>query len=291
MRFAPFSADVVANPGFDFVDGFVGRGSPSRNADGFDIAKPFEAQFPRALNMMDATCMAAASLDEFACVIAVNPANHDDYIGLLREFHCRMLSLLRRLANRVNELHFRAGESLLNETHQVPDSLNRLGGLRGDTIFGALRQILDILLGKDDVEGFEVTGHAADFHMIALSDDDRMVTFSHESAHSPVRQMDERAGGFQDFEAMLADAFNGAIRSAMGGNHNPGSGDIGDLVLGLDPLSAKLLKHHFVMHQVAEDGERLRFGFVKGERNGVADSEAHTHVVGANNLHAKINFG
>jgi hypothetical protein len=77
----------------------------------------------------------------------------------------------------------------------------------------------------------------------------------------------------------------------VGGNHDPRGGDIGDLVLGLDPLGAKLLKHRFVVHQVAEDGERSRFGLAKGERDGVADSEAHTHVVGANNLHAEINFG
>jgi hypothetical protein len=52
-----------------------------------------------------------------------------------------------------------------------------------------------------------------------------------------------------------------------------------------DAAGAELGQHRFVVHEVAEDGQRLGAGSFLREDDGVAHAKAHAQVVCAENLH------
>jgi beta-phosphoglucomutase-like phosphatase (HAD superfamily) len=66
--------------------------------------------------------------------------------------------------------------------------------------FGAARRFLlepeDVIVVEYDVEAIEIAGKTAHFHVVALPHDDDVVAVARESGDGAMRDVYERAGGF-----------------------------------------------------------------------------------------------
>src|SRR5690242_15992454 len=102
--------------------------------------------------------------------------------------------------------------------------------------------------------------------------------------------MHEGTGGLQDLQASFLQAFSRPGGSSVSRDHHAGGRNFGGLVLDFNPFGTKILKHAFVVHQVAEDGEWTGFGLLEGQRDRVPDSETHAEMTGADNLHENNQF-
>jgi hypothetical protein len=76
--------------------------------------------------------MAAARVDELACVVAVRAADDDDDVGLAGQVDGGTLPFLRRLIHGVDETDFRLRKSPSNQRDQVLHPLDRLRRLGGN---------------------------------------------------------------------------------------------------------------------------------------------------------------
>ena len=71
----------------------------------------------------------------------------------------------------------------------------------------------------------------------------------------------------------------------MRGDHHRLRFHFGRLLLDGDAPGAQLGEHGFVVDQVAEDGERSRFGLRGRQRDGVPDAEAHAQMFCTDDSH------
>ena len=122
--------------------------------------------------------------------------------------------------------------------------------------------------------------------MVAQADHHRKITRLHQSLELLVRISNKRAGAIRDNQATPSESFAPPVRSAVGRNHDAGSlrSAIGRFFA--NALSAQMLAHDRVVHQLAENGE----GRFPGERfrlsDGVTDAEADSKMCRNNDLHS-----
>ena len=158
----------------------------------------------------------------------------------------------------------------------------RLGG-DADPGMGLERQ--DVGLVQHDVEAIEVAGEAAHLHVVALADHDDMVAVAREGRDGAMRDVDERARCLDDPQAEGPRARQGPVGRAVGGDHQRRRPDVSGVVRNGDAPGLEGTQHGGVVNQVAEDGERPGVGVLEGERDRVADAEAHAEVGGAEDTH------
>ena len=115
-------------------------------------AKPFFAQIGGRLDVMNPRAKTRTGFDQLVRVVAVRAADDDDHVAFLRQFNRRVLPLFRRLADRVNETHFRFGKPFANQSHEPPDFVNRLRRLRNDAESRTLAKLRHVFLAKHHVE-------------------------------------------------------------------------------------------------------------------------------------------
>ena len=232
---------------------------------------------------MHAPAMPAASRDEFVRVVAVRAADHDDNLGLLRQFDCGELTLFGGLAHGVDESDFRLGKALANERNQPVHLIDGLRRLGRDADSRARSQTGHVLLGQHHVKVGEVFGQPAHFDVVALADDNRVEPLRDQLGDGPMGVADQRTGGLDDPQPAIANAVHRFLRCAVGGNHHGGRGHVGDLVLGSYSLRTKILENGLIVHQVAQNRDRPRLA--KGQGDRVADAETHAQMGCAEDLH------
>src|SRR6185503_12689156 len=158
-----------------------------------------------------------------------------------------------------------------------------LGRLRRDAEARAPLQTSYVLLGQHYIELSEIFGQPTHLDMVALPDEDRMKALRDELDDSPMGELDQRTGGFDNSQATLANAAQGFLRGAVRGNHHGGGGNVGDLVLGSYSLRTKILEDRLIVHQVAQNCDRP--WLAQGQVDGVADAETHAEVGSAKDFH------
>ena len=124
--------------------------------------------------MVDPQAKLRTGLDQFMGVIALGAADDHHHGGLFCQFDGGMLPLFGRLADGVDETHFRLGKAFPDLLGEVADFFNRLGGLRGDAETRAGAEIFHIVVRQHEIEFFQVFRQTAHFHMAALANDDGM---------------------------------------------------------------------------------------------------------------------
>ena len=153
---------------------------------------------------MDLGAVAAGSRHQLARVVAVRAADHDDDVALLREFHCGVLTLLRRLADRIHKAHFGSGEALAHQLHQCAHARNGLRGLGHDAEARTLGQLRHIFRRQHDIERIEVFRHAPHFHVIAFADNDGVKALRHQLRQRAMCDVNERTGGLHYIQSARA---------------------------------------------------------------------------------------
>ncbi len=93
----------LSNTKLNSINKVVRRGSASGDPQGLRVRQPCGVKIVRTLNVVHTRTMRATGGDEFARVVAVRAADHDDYIALPCEFNRRVLALFGWLANGVDE--------------------------------------------------------------------------------------------------------------------------------------------------------------------------------------------
>ena len=86
----------------------------------------------------------------------------------------------------------------------MPHFVDGLRRLRGDAKTRALLQPGNVRFRKHHIEFVKILGQAAHFHMVALADDDRVAAFADQPGHGAMRQMHERACGFEHAQTAAA---------------------------------------------------------------------------------------
>ena len=145
----------------------------------------------------------------------------------------------------------------------------------------------DILVVEHDVEAIEVADEAAHLHVVALPDDDDMEARAREGSDGAVRDMNERAGGFDHREPQRARSREGPIRRAVGRHHDGLGFHSGHIVRDRDALRFEGREDGGVVDEVAEDREGTGVGVLERQRDGIADAEAHAEVGGAEDPHRR----
>lgn len=98
-------------------------------------------------------------------------------------------------------------------------------------------------------------------------------------------ETDQGTGGFDEAMPTTADFGEAPFRRAMGGDQDRFGVDVFEFAFEADPAAAEVAEDGFVMHEVAEDRDRVLGGFLLGEADGVADTETHTEMGGALDFH------
>ena len=92
-----------------------------------------------------------------------------------------------------------------DQCDQVLHSAGGLCGLRRNPDARMVGERRDIGLVQHDVEVGQVFGHAADFDVVTLADDDRVISIADEGGDRLVGDVHQRAGGLDNFQAERAD--------------------------------------------------------------------------------------
>ena len=114
---------------------------------------------------------------ELAAVIAVAAAHDHDDVTFLRQVQQCLLSLLGRLANRIDEAHVGAREAAAHGGDQLENRAQRLRRLRHDTQARPAFQLVQVGLTQHDAVFIKIADQAAHLDMAGLADDDRVPAF------------------------------------------------------------------------------------------------------------------
>ena len=193
-------------------------------------------------------------------------------------FNGRGLALLGGLADGVDEAHFRLRESPSNQVSEVPHLLHLLRRLGGDADARVFLEREHVFILEYDVEAIEIAGEAAHLHVIALPDNDDVIAGAREVRHGAVRDVDERACGFDDIQSHRPSSREVALGCAVGRHHQRRRLDLGDVLRDRDALRLEGLQDGGVMDEVTEDREWTGVGVLVRELDGVANAEAHAEV-------------
>ena len=234
---------------------------------------------------MHAGAVARTGLDQLARVVARPAADHDDDVGLARHLDRRGLPILGGLADRVEEAHVRLRESPSDQVDQVPHLLDRLRRLGRHAEAWMLLEREDVIVFEHDVEAIEIAGEAAHLHVVALPDDDDVVAVAREGRDGAVRDVDERARGFDHRQPQGAGSREGPLGRAVGRHHHGRRLDVGDVLRDRDALRLEGAQDGGVVDEVAEDREGAGVRVLERERDGIANAEAHAEVGGSEDPH------
>lgn len=111
------------------IDGFIEGGGAGGDADVAGFGEPRRIEFIGAFDLQRAQAIRGGFLGELACVVAVAAADDDDVVAGADEIIHRRLPLLRRMADGVDETHFRAAMEAFDGFDETQSDLNRLRGL------------------------------------------------------------------------------------------------------------------------------------------------------------------
>ena len=138
---------------------------------------------------------------------------------------------------------------------------------------------------EHDVEAIEIAGEAAHLHVVALPDDDDVVAVAREGRDGAVRDVDQRARGFDDRQAQRAGSREGPFGRAVGGHHHGRGLDVGDVLRDGNALRLEGAQDGRVMDEVAEDRQRAGVRVLERELDRVANTETHAEAGGPKDAH------
>ena len=167
----------------------------------------------------------------------------------------------------------------------MPHLLQRLRRLGRHAEAWMLLEREDVIVFEHDVEAIEIAGEAAHFHVVALPDDDDVVALAREGRDGAVRDVDERAGGFDHRQPEGAGPREGPRGRAVGGHHQRRRLDVCDVLRDRDAFRLERAQDGGVVDEVAEDREGAGISVLERERDGIANAEAHAEVGGSKDTH------
>jgi len=211
----------------------------------------------------------------------VRSADDDHDVGNAGEFLSGGLALFGGKADGVDETDLGIRKPGSQSLDECLDAIDGLRGLGGDAETITVREGVDLRFGEHDMERFEVLGDTADFHVVVFADDHGVVTFGDEGTDGAVGDVNEGAGGFDQAVTAGGDGGETFLGGAVGGDENGLGGDGIEVLFELDAAAAEVGEDRFVVDEVTENGEGLCVGVAMGEIEGVANAEAHAHVLGA----------
>ena len=136
----------------------------------------------------------------------------------------------------------------------------------------------DVIVFEHDVEAIEVAGEAAHLDVVPLPDDDDVVALALEGRDGTVRDLYERARGFDHRQPLGAGPRQGPFGSAVRRHHQGRRPDVCEILGDRDALRLEGLQDGGVMDEVTEDREWTGVGVLVRELDGVANAEAHAEV-------------
>jgi hypothetical protein len=147
--------------------------------------------------------------------------------------------------------------------------------------------LIQIGLGKHDDGLWMIADKATHLDVSVLTDDDGLITFTNEHSESLVGLVNERTGRVGDLVAVLTPPFAVRIRGTVRGDDDVMRGRTAEVVeiAFASADGAEVAVHELVVHELAEDGDRLAFGGIVRGAEGVAHAEAHTVMFGEDDVH------
>ena len=136
----------------------------------------------------------------------------------------------------------------------------------------------DVASFEHDVEAIEIAGESAHLDVVALPDDDDAVAFAREGRDGAVRDVHERARGFDHREPQGAGLREGPLGGAVRRHHQGWRPDVCDVLRDRDALRLEGAQDGGVVDEVAEDREGTGVRVLERERDGIANTEAHAEV-------------
>jgi hypothetical protein len=143
----------------------------------------------------------------------------------------------------------------------------------------------DVIVFEHDVEAIEIAGEAAHLHVVALPDDDDVVALAREGRDGAVRDVYERARGFNHRQPQGASPREGPLGRAVGRYHEGRRLDVCDVLRDSDPLRLEGAQDSGVMDEVTEDREGTGVSVLERERHGIANAETHAEAGRSENAH------
>ncbi len=168
----------------------------------------------------------------------------------------------------------------------MPHLLYRLRRLGRHAEARVLLEREDVSVVEHDVEAIEIAGKAAHLHVIALPDDDDVVALARESRDGAVRDVYERARGFDHRQPQGAGPREGPLGRAVGRHHQGRCLDVCDVLSDRDALRLEGAQDGRVVDEVAEDREGAGVRVLERERDGIANAETHAEVGRPEDPHA-----
>lgn len=154
------------------------------------------------------------------------------------------------------------------------------------------RDLREVGLLEHDDGLRKVADETANFNVLALTDDDGLVTIADERGEGVMRFFNERASGVDDGVTGVLPCLAIFVGGPVGGD-----GDLvrrgGLEVVEIAALSADCVEmaiNERIVNELAEDGQRgaLRGGV--GGAQGVADAEAHAVMLSEDDVHGVVGF-
>jgi hypothetical protein len=138
----------------------------------------------------------------------------------------------------------------------------------------------DVSLLEHDTEirRLEIARETSYFYVVALSNDDDVITVACERGDCAVRDMNERAGGFDDVESQRAGSGERSLGRAVRCDHQRWRRDLLDILRDGNALGFERTQDRGVVHEIAENRERAGIRVVERERNCIANAETHAEM-------------
>ncbi len=122
--------------------------------------------------MMDPMAVLRSDRDELVSVVAVATADDHHDISLLRQLCRGLLSILRRLADRVTKSDLGLWKGRFKGPSDCSDAIDWLGGLSHDAIVFLEWNRLEIVLAEDDAVFVEIANQSIDLDVSRNTDND-----------------------------------------------------------------------------------------------------------------------
>src|SRR5688572_2766477 len=274
-----------ADARLDAVDDIVWRGSAGCESDDCRLIEPLSANVFIGLHVVHAGAVARTGLYQFARIVARPAADHDDDVSLTCYLDRRRLPFLGGFADRVEESHVRLRESPSDQINHAPHLFYWLRRLGGHADAWMILERENVVVFEHDVEAIEIAGDAAHFHVVALPDDDDVIAAAREGCNGAVRDVYERARGFDHRQAKGARSCEGPLGRAMSRHHDGRRLDVSDVLRDRDALRVEGAQDGRVVDEVTEDRERAGVRVLERERDRIANAETHAEVGRSQDTH------
>ena len=136
----------------------------------------------------------------------------------------------------------------------------------------------DVIVVEHDVEAIEIIREPAHLHVVAVPDDDDVVAVARESRDGTMRNVYERARGFDDGQPQGAGPRESSPGRAVGRDHQRRRPDVCDVLRNSDALRLESAQHSGVVDEVTEDREGAGGSVLQRERDGIVNAETHAEV-------------